>query len=216
MKKMLWVLCAAVLFSCQTSKITATWTDKNVSPKKFNKILVIGVLKDDDRELQSQMEKHLAGDLNDLGYSAFAATDVFPPGTFIKGDTAKAIEALDSKGFDAVLTVVLLNKENEKYYVPGRKEYAPYTPYSPYDDLFDRYYYTMRDRIQTEGYYGTDIKIFWESNFYDRYSRKMIYSSQTSSFDPGSKEKLAHYYGVLLTNNLVKSQVLIKPEEPRF
>jgi len=213
MKKMLWVLCSAVLFSCQTSNITATWTDKNISPKKYSKILVIGVLKDDDRDLQSKMEKHLAGDLNDLGYSAFAASDVFPLGTFVKGDTAKAIEALNSKGFDAVLTVVLLNKEKEKHYVPGR---VMYTPYAPYHDRLDLYYYSMYDRIQTEGYYSTDTKIFWESNFYDRGSKKMIYSSQTESFDLGSRETLAHYYGVLLANNLVKSKVLVRPEEPRF
>ena len=204
---------AALLFSCQTSKITATWTEKNVSPKKYNKILVLGVLKDNDRELQSKMEKHLAGDLNDLGYSAFAARDVFPSGTFIKGDTAKAIEALNSKGFDAVLTVVLLNKEKEKHYIPGR---TTNSSYAPYHDRLDLYYYSMYDRIQTEGYYEYATKIFWESNFYDRYSKKMIYSSQTESFDLGSKENLAHYYGALLANNLVKSKVLIKPEEPRF
>jgi hypothetical protein len=155
------------------------------------------------------MEKHLAGDLNDLGYSAFAASDVFDPGTFVKGDTAKAVEAIDSKGFDAVFTIVLLNKEKEKYYVPGR---VINTPYGTYHDRFDRYYFTIYDRIQMEGYYATDTKYFWESNFYDRNSKKMVYSSQTESFDPGSKESLAHYYGVLLVNNLVKSQVLIKPD----
>jgi hypothetical protein len=74
----------------------------------------------------------------------------------------------------------------------------------------------MYDRIQTEGYYESATKFFWESNFYDRNSKKMIYSSQTESFDPGSKENQAHYYGVLLANNLVKSKVLIRPEEPRF
>jgi len=213
MKKMFLILCAAVLCSCQTSKITATWTDKNVSPKKYNKILVLGILKDNDSELQSKMEKHLAGDLNDIGYSAFAASDVYPPGTFVKGDTIKAVEALNSKGFDAVLTVVLLNKEKEKHYIPGR---VIYTPYAPYHDRLDLYYYSMYDRIQTEGYYESATKIFWESNFYDRNSKKMIYSSQTESFDPGSKESLAHYYGVLLANNLVKSKILIQPEEPRF
>jgi hypothetical protein len=213
MKKIFLILSAALLFSCQTSKITVTWTDKNVSPKKYTKILVLGVLKDDDRELQSKMEKHLAGDLNDLGYSAFAASDVYLPGTFVRGDTIKAIEAFNSKGFDAVLTVVLLKKEKEKYYVPGR---TMHTPYAPYHDRLDLYYYTMYDRIQTEGYYETGTKMFWESNFYDRDSRKMIYSSQTESFELGSKESLAHYYGVLLANNLVKSKVLIKPEEPRF
>src|SRR6187401_440880 len=213
MKRIFLIFCAALLFSCQTSKITATWTDKNVSPKKYIKILVVGVLKDDDRELQSKMEKHLAGDLNDLGYSAFAASDVFPLGTFVKGDTTKAIEALNSKEFDAVLTVVLLNKEKETHYVPGR---VKYTPYAPYHDRLDLYYYSMYDRIQTEGYYESATKIFWESNFYDRDSKKMIYSSQTESFDLGSRETLAHYYGVLLANNLVKSKVLVRPEEPRF
>lgn len=211
MKKIFWVLCAAVLFSCQTSKITTTWTDKDISPKKYNKILVLGVLKDNDRELQSKMEKHLAGDLNDLGYSAFAASEVYPPSTFINSDTIRAIEAINNKGFDAVLTVVLLDKQKERKYVPARTENIP-----AYHDQFDRYYSTMYDRVHTEGYYTTETKIFWESNFYDHATRKLVHSSQTRSFDHGSKESLAHYYGLLLTNKLVKSRVLIKPEEPQF
>lgn len=74
----------------------------------------------------------------------------------------------------------------------------------------------MYDRIQTEGYYESATKIFRESNFYDRNSKKMIYSSQTETFDPSSKGKPGHYYGVLLANTLVKSKVLIRAEEPRF
>ena len=213
MKKMIWILSAALLFSCQTSKITYKWTDKNVVPKRYNKILVLGVFKDGDHELQSKMEHHLAGDLNDLGYSAFAASEIYPQGTFIKGDTVKAIEALDKKGFDAILTIVLLNKEKERYYVPDR---ISYTPYGTYNDLPEHYFNRLYDRIHTEGYYTTDTKIFWESNFYDRTIKKMIYSAHTRSFDSQSREILAHYYGALLANSLVKSRVLIKPEEPQF
>ena len=213
MKRMKWVWLASFLVACQTSKITHTWTDISVTPKQFNKILVLGVIKDDDRELQSKMEKHMAGDLNDLGYSAFASSDIYPPGTFVKGDTAKATDAINSKGFDAVLTIVLLNKEKETEYIPGR---ISRTPYAIYYNRFDHYYYTISDRIYSEGYYTTTTRIFWESNFYSLSDKKMIYSSQTRSFDPGSKESLAHYYGVLITNNLVKSRVLIEPEGPRF
>lgn len=210
MKKIFLVLCTAILLSCQTSKITNTWTDATVSPKKYNKILVLGVLKDNDRELQSKMEKHLARDLNDLGYSAFAASDVYPAGTFVNGDTLAAVEAINSKGFDAILTIVLRNKEKERTYVPGR------VINMPYNDQFDRYYYSTYERIYTEGYDTTATTFFWESNFYDYTAKKLIYSSQTHSFDTGSKESLAHYYGLLLVNNLVKSRVLIRPEEPRF
>ena len=212
MKKIIIVLIAGILFSCQTSKITNAWTSKDIRPKQYNKVLVLGVLKDNDRELQVKMENHLAGDLKDLGYNAIAANKVFPPGTFVKGDTARAVTAINSKDFDAVLTIVLLDKVKERYYVPGR---VAYTPYSVYYNRFDRYYFTMYDRIYTEGYYTTDTKIFWESNFYDLLNKQMLYSSQTRSFDPGSKESLAHYYGVLIANNLVKKNILIKPEEPR-
>jgi len=213
MKKMIMVLLAGVLFSCQTSKITNSWTAPGISPKQFNKILVLGVLKDNDHDLQTKMEKHLAGDLKDLGYVAYAASEEYPPGTFVKGDTARAVEAINSKGFDAVLTIVLLNKEKERYYVPGR---IVYSPYFTFHDRFSRYYYTMYDRIYTEGYYTTDTRIFWESNFYDIREKRMIYSAQTRSFDPGSKESLAHYYGLLIAENMVKNNVILKPEPIGF
>lgn len=212
MKKLLLILVVASLFSCQSSKITHTWKAEGVSPKKYQKILVLGVLKDNDRELQSKMENHLAGDLKDLGYAAYAANAVYEPGTFVKGDTAKAIAAINRKGFDAVLTIVLLDKKKERYYVPGR---VIYTPYAYYYNRFDRYYHTIYDRIYTEGYYTEDTKIFWESNFYDIGEKRMIYAAQTESFDAGSKESLSHYYGVLIANSLVKQNILLKPEEPK-
>jgi len=212
MKKLYFILATLFIFSCQTSKITNTWTAKNVSPKKYSNILVLGVLKDNDRELQTKMENHLSGDLKDLGYNATPANEVFPPGTFLQKDTARALAAINSKGFDAVLTIVLLDKIKERYYVPGR---VAFTPYAVYYNRFDRYYFTIYDRIYTEGYFTTDTKIFWESNFYDVANKAMIYSAQTRSFDPGSKQSLAHYYGVLITNNLVSKNILIKPAEPR-
>ena len=213
MKKMMLVLIAGVLFSCQTSKITDSWTAKDNIPKYFNKILVLGVLKDIDRDLQSKMEKHLAGDLKEMGYQAYAASEIYPPGTFVRGDTARAIKAMNEKEFDAVLTIVLLNKEKERYYVPGR---VVYTPYVTIHNRFDRYYYIMYDRIYSEGYYATDTKYFWESNFYDIGAKKMIYSAQTQSFDPGSKENLAHSYGMLIAENLEKSGIILKSEPRGF
>ena len=211
MKKPALVLLSVIFFSCQTSKIIHSWTSRDAFPKQYKKILVLGVMKDNDLVLQKKMENHLAGDLKDLGYNAIAASQVFPPGTFIKGDTARAAEAIKNKNFDAVLTIVLLNKVKERFYVPGR---VVYTPYSVYYNRFDRYYNTMYDRINTEGYYATETKIFWESNFYDVSNTKMIYSAQTRSFDPGSKESLSHNYGLLITENMVKKNILIKPSEP--
>lgn len=212
MKKLLFAAIAATLFfSCQTSKITHAWKEGNTFPKKYKKVLVLGVLTDNDRELKSKMEMHLVNDLKDLGYFAQSATEIFPPGTFVKGDTAKAAAAIQSKNYDAVLTVVLLNKTKEKYYVPGK---VINTPYMYYHNRFDRYYDIIYQRIYSEGYYAEDTKIFWESNFYDVAEKKLVYSVQTSSFDPGSKETLAHYYGVLIANSLVKNKIIMRPDDP--
>ncbi|MBK6383894.1 MAG: hypothetical protein IPP02_00380 [Chitinophagaceae bacterium] len=208
MKKLFFIPLLAFLISCQPSKITQSWTAKDVVPKKYQKILVLGVLTDNDNELQVKIEDHLAGDLKDLGYNAVAANKVFPPGTFIKGDTAKAKAAVEEKGFDGVLTVVLLDKKKERFYVPGR--ITDYTTYNRYG-RFDRYYNTITERIYTPGYYGEETKYVWENNFYDLYLKQMIYSARSSSFDITSKSTLAHTYGLLMVNNLVEKDILIKP-----
>lgn len=64
---------------------------------KISKILVLGVLTDNDNELQVKIEDHLAGDLKDLGYNAVAANKVFPPGTFIKEIQQKPKQQLKKK-----------------------------------------------------------------------------------------------------------------------
>lgn len=180
MKKLFLIPIIALLFSCQPSKITQSWTAKDIVPKKYNNILVLGVLTDNDNEFQVKMEDHVAGDLKELGYTAVAANKIFPPGTFVKCDTASASAAIGDKGFDAILTIVLLDKKKERYFVPGK-----ITDYSYYDryDRFNLYYNTVAERIYTPGYYGEETKYIWENNFYDLSSRQMIYSAQTRTAD---------------------------------
>lgn len=210
MKKLFFIPLMSMLFACQPSKITQSWSAKNMVPKKYKKILVLGVLTDKDYELQVKMENHLADDLRGMGYPAIAANKVFPTGTFVKGDTAKAVRALDGKGFDAILTIVMLDKKKERYYVPGIKtDYSEYNKYS----RFDLYYNVISDRIYTPGYYGEETKYIWENNFYDLNNRQMIYTARTRSFDISSKTTLAHTFGFLLVDNLVKKKILIKPAE---
>jgi hypothetical protein len=209
MKKLLCLLLLALFISCQPSRIIQTWTAKDAVAKKFKKILVLGVLTDNDSELQTKIENHLADDLRGMGYLAIAANKVFPAGTFAKGDTARAVTALEGKGFDAILTIVLLDKKKERYYVPGK--ITDYSNYSQYG-RFNRYYNTVAERIYTPGYYGEETKYIWENNFYDLGSRQMIYSARSRSFDFTSKNTLAHTYGQLMAGSLVEKNILLKPD----
>ena len=197
------------LAACQPSKIMQTWTASDHQPVKYKKILVLGVLTPADNELQIKIENHLAVDLYNLGYNAVAANQVFPPGTFVKGDSARAKAAIADKGYDAVMTIVLLDKKKEQVYVPGRvTDHSYYLRYG----RFDRYLTEVSERIYTPGYYTEETKYYWENNFYDIVARKLIYSARSRSFDTNSRNSLAHTYGQLLTENLIKSKILFAPD----
>ena len=98
-------------------------------------------------------------------------------------------------------------KEKEKHYVPARIYYSPYVMYHRH---FWGYYNTMYTRIYSPGYYVEDQRYFWESNLYDISNKELIYSVQTESYNPGSTKQLAHEYGELIVNDMIKNKVLVK------
>lgn len=188
-----------------SSRITSSWRAENVQPQKFKKVVVLGLIRENDRTLREKMEQHLVGDLKELGYDAVCSCDQYNPKAFENMGEEEAISKLHTSGVDAVLTIVLLDKMQERYYVPGRVVYSPYTIYQ---GRFWRYSRMMYDRIYTEGYYTTDTKYFWETNLYDLASNNLVYSSQSQSFDPVTSESLGHEYGQMIVEDMVKKNVL--------
>ena len=207
MKQVTKVLLAALFIfaSCTSSRITSSWKSPDMPQKKYKKILVLGLLKETDRALREKMEAHIMGDLKILGYDAICSCIEYDPKAFSNMKEQDAIQKLNAGGIDAVLTVVLLNKTKERYYVPWR---VLYTPYNIYNRSWWGYYSTMYGRIYEPGYYEVSTKYFWESNFYDLQTKQLLYSVQTESFDPGSSQSLAHEYGQLIVNSMVKNEVL--------
>lgn len=207
MKQLLKIfLAVAFIFSsCTSSRITSSWKAADVQQKQYKKVLVLGLFLEKDRALKEKMEAHIVGDLKALGYDAICSCDEYGPKAFENIKEAEALQKLSGGGIDAVLTVVLLDKTKERYYVPN---HVYYSPYSVYHNHWWGYYSTMYDRIYQPGYYAVDTKYFWESNFYDLDTKKLMYSAQTQSFDPSSAESLAHEYGKLIVNDMKNKTVL--------
>lgn len=206
MKTVVMSVLVLVVVACSSSRITTSWTTRDMVPRYYSKILVVSLIKDNDLELIRSMENHMVGDLKTHGYSAVSALDEYGPKAFNGMDEEKALEKIRGSGVDAVMTVVLLDKEQEKEYVPSR---IYFTPYVYYHNRFWGYYTTMRTRIYEPGYYQENTRYFWESNFYSMSDgKKLLYSVQTKSFNPASTSSLAHEYGRLIIDNLVKKGVL--------
>ena len=207
MKKIKWIGFAFLLMAagCTTSKITTSWKAENTVPKKYNKIMVLGLIREADRTIQENMENHLVGDLQQLGYTSVSSLKEYGPKVFDNMDEATALAKLKTSGVDAVITIVLLDKQKERKYVPGNVYYSPYSYYS---NRFWGYRTTLYNRIYEPGYYVTDTKYFWESNLYDMSTQKLVYSVQTQSFDPANSESMGHEYGQLIVKDMVKQSIL--------
>lgn len=191
--------------ACSSTKITSSWKASNLQPKQYNKILVLGLIKDSDRSLQEKMEAHLVDDLKSKGYNAVSSLQEFGPKAFSNLTEAEAIATLKQSNIDAVVTIVLLDKQKERNYVPGRMYYSPYVMYY---NRFWPYYGTLNYRIYEPGYYVTDTKYFWESNVYEVSTQSLLYSVQTKSFDPANSESLGHAYGKLIIKAITDNAVL--------
>lgn len=203
-----WILLLGIAVlgvSCTGSKITSSWTPANVQPKTFSKVMVIALTGSTERDFRERMEEHIMGDLQSRGIKAVSAFATYGPKAFEGTDEKLALEKLKAEGVEAVLTVVLLDKEKERYYVPSRVYYSPYIIYH---NRFWGYYRTIYDRVYTPGYYTTSTKYFWETNLYDLSDMSLLYSAQTQSFDPESADRLGHEYGKLIVSDLASKNVL--------
>jgi hypothetical protein len=199
-----------MIAACTTSRITSSWKAENTVPQKYNKIMVLGLIREADRTLQENMENHLVGDLEELGYNAVSSMKEYGPKAFDKMDEEAAIDKIKNSGIDAVLTIVLLDKQKEKKYITGS---IYYSPYGYYHNRFWGYQTVLYHRIYEPGYYVADTKYFWESNLFDMSSQKLVYSVQTQSFDPSNSESLGHEYGQLIIQDMVKNNVIKKVSE---
>jgi hypothetical protein len=199
----LMVLLAA---ACSSTKVTSSWKADNANRLSYQKVLVLGVMANKDRSIRMNMENELAEELKSSGVNAVAASTVFSPDQLNNMNEQRALRTLKNKGYDAVMTIVLLDKNREKNYVPGN---VTYQPYGAYYNRFYGYYRTVYGRVYEPGYYTINTNYFWESNLYSVGNNKMLYSVQSQSFDP-SADNIGRDYAKQITKDMVKQGVLVK------
>lgn len=169
--------------------------------------MVVALLNNADRPLKQQMEDQLAQELTVQGITATTAYHDFGPKSFAGMKENQVINQLKNSGIDGVITIVLLDKNKEKNYVPGNVRYEPQTVYVRRSRFYG-YYSTYYNRIYTPGYYETNTNFFFETNLYDVSRNKLLYSAQSESFDPSSVESMADKQSKLIVKDMKKNAVL--------
>lgn len=208
----LFLVVLILIAGCTTSKVTSSWKSPHAQNQFYKKILVLGLINEPDRSIRENMEKNVMTELRTMGFDAMCSCDEFGPKSFENLNEQQALDKLQNSGIDAVLTIVLLDKQKEKYYVPGK---VNYTPYVMYQNRFYGYYRTMYTRVYDPGYFVENTKYFWESNFYSLDKKELLYSSQSQSFNPRDAQDLAESYAKVIvkdiaTHNILSPQPVLK------
>jgi len=208
--KFFFLLLVLTAAGCTSTRITHAWNARDAVAKPYKKIVVLAMLSNADELLRQRMEEHLSNDLKALGYNALCSCNEYNPKTFDNMTEDQAIAKLRSLGVDAVISIVLLDKKKDMAYVPPRVIYNPSN--NGRNNNFWPYYRSISDRIYVNGYYVEDTEYFWESNLYDLERNKLVYSSQSHSFDPASLENMGHIYGQLVVKNMLEHKVISKQD----
>lgn len=123
-------------------------------------------------------------------------------------------EKVKEKGIDGILTVSLLDKEQEERYVGGNVGFSMTVPqYSNPNNIYnygfyDYYYYTYS--TVAPGYYETMTTYFLEINLYDIETEQLLWTGQTSTKDPKNIREESEVFAKLVVDEIMRLNV-VKP-----
>jgi hypothetical protein len=204
---LIFAVCTALLISCNSTRITSSWSLPGASAHKYNKVLVISMTGSKDRELRLNMENAVAKEFNAYNINAVTASSKYGPKTFQNMSDDEAAKMVNDDGFDGVIILALLDKNQEEYYTPGK---VIRTPYAVVRSRWTSNYRVLYSRVYTPGYYSTTTNYELEANFYDAAKNELQYSAQATSFNPGSSEALSTDFSKSVIDDMIKKSVIMK------
>lgn len=200
----LFVLFIAAACSSSTS-ITGTWEKQDIE-KDYNNVLVAALTP--QTRVKATIEGEIAEELTEGGIEASQSINVLPP-KFTDDDNQKQriLDAIQTNGVDAILTVSVIEEETETRYSPGTAGYAPYPAYGYYGSFW-RYYSHYYTTFYSPGYYSEDEVYFIETNLYDAETEDLIWSAQSQTYNPADLEDFSDDFAEEIVEQLAEDDIL--------
>jgi len=199
------ILLPFVLSNCMSSaNVTGTWTNPEMSVSGYDAILVTALTP--NVVARRAVESNIVKELQSKGVNAKSSIIIFPP-DFLNNQPSKEeiLEIVKAENMKGVLTVTLLDTQEDTRYVPGTTSYAPLFGYH---GSFGRYYGNYYGRVYDPGYYSTSRTYFIENNLYDVSTEKLVWSAQSKSYDPSNIESAARSLARALVYEMDKDGIL--------
>lgn len=192
-----------VLTSCSNTRFLSVWVENDLKMKPVDNVMVIGIGK--NQLARRMFEDRFVSELAKEKINALASFKYIPDGTRITRESVE--KAIKDKSIDAVIITHLVAIEEETIYHPPMTHVTPNSYYGYYYN----YYPTVHSYIQSPGYYSTNKLVKLETSLYDANSASLLWSAQSSTFNPGSVKDVVNPLIKLVIKDLKKHKILNPP-----
>ena len=208
MTRILFLLLLMVAFAACTpsQQVTNSWANADVKPKdRYESVFIIAFAQNVDTKIA--VENELAKVVESRGRKAVKSSTVLSPAFLADTNNTRVqlAQKIRETGCDAAFTVMLYDVKTEESYQPGS---AYYTVEHTFYDSYQRYALYYYNYIEEPGYTITDQTFYFETNFYDMASGKILTSIQSDAFNPSDIPSLMKRYSKLMISQLKKEGLL--------
>ncbi len=209
MKKTISILIVSLLFiSCSSTRLLDQWKDPNTIDYKTNKVLVIGITKNEDA--RRLFENDLTSKLVSKGVNAVKSIDFFGESFTSSKKTEEDLNIIENKliesDFDAILISKVINSEDKVTFVKAFRNFN--------DDFknFKEDYYQNQDIYYSNEYYE-ETKIYHaETALYcicTGKERELLWRASIDITNPYKAESTIKDYVNLILKELKNQKLLI-------
>jgi hypothetical protein len=172
-------LLAAVAGGCASTEIVSAWRDPGLAHVPFRKVLV--VFQHSDPALRRQAEMTMAADIPNAvpAHAIFSDEEV--------RDLERVKARVRQEGFDSAVIMRVVSMDREVSYVPGRVYAVP----GYYHGFYGYWGYGWRS-VYEPGYMRADRVVTIATNVYSVADDKLVWASQSETFNPGSLRNAVH------------------------
>lgn len=189
-----------ILVSCSNTQFTSVWAEKDYRGKPIGNIMVIGIGK--NKMARRMFEDNFVSELENEGITAIASYKHIPEDVSITRESVD--KAIKGKSIDAVILTHLLAIDEETVYNPP----VSYVTSNVYYGHYYSYYPTVNHYVQSPGYYSTNKLVKLETNLYETSTAALIWSAQSSTFNPDTAKDVINPLIKLVIKDLKKRKLL--------
>jgi hypothetical protein len=187
------VVFALAAGACSSTKLISVYADQSFAGPPFDKLLVVGLGASEGG--RAAFENAVADKLAAQGVLGVASGNLIVAMQDLTRESLKRWVAKD--GYDAVLVARLADVKKQTTYQPPT-----------YGDFYG-YWGAYGGYISSPGYVLETTTLFVETTLFDASTGKVVYSAQSKTFDPSSRDAMIGDLVPLLVDDLTTRGMLV-------